>query len=329
MQAPSPAYDWGSRDPRWRGIRTDLITVRGHPVRVLRHPGPPERGGVPQLLLHGLGGSATNWLEVAADLGRHGPVVACDLPGFGETALPDGGSARIPASAGFVPALCDTLGWERVVLHGNSMGGLVATLTAALRPDRVHRLILVDPAVPPVPRVRTHKTPLVVLGRFLPFLVPGVGGAVIRRRWGRFTPEALLADSLRFTFADPERLRPAMRRVWLDNLRNATYERWRIRPFVQAAESLMRLLAGREVLAAVDGVTAPTLLVWGEHDRLLSLPTLEGLAARRPDWDVAVIPDAGHCPQMELPETYLQVVGAWLDGQGVPALADASPSARS
>lgn len=321
MANPPPVYDWGARDPRWQGVRTDEVAVRGHPVRVLRHAGPPDGGGVPQLLLHGLGGSATNWLEVAAGLGGHGPVVACDLPGFGETPVPDGGSARIRASAGFVPALCQVLGWKRVVLHGQSMGGLVATLVAADRPELVDRVVLVSPAVPPLPRLRARQTSVAVLLRFLPFLMPGLGGGLIRYRWSRLTPELVLEDSLRFTYADPHRLRPAVRRVWLDGLRSAMRLPGRVGPVVQATESLMRFLAGREVLAAVDGVAAPTLVVWGAEDGLLSQATLDGLADRRPDWDVAVLPGVGHHPQLEAPDTYLGVVGEWLAGRGARPVA--------
>lgn len=76
---------WSALDPAWSHVREQLLPVRGHPVRVLRADGASPDARRPQLLVHGLGGSAADWVDVIEPLRRYGPVVAVDLPGFGLT----------------------------------------------------------------------------------------------------------------------------------------------------------------------------------------------------------------------------------------------------
>jgi pimeloyl-ACP methyl ester carboxylesterase len=144
--------DWGNRSPRWAGIRGEMVDVCGVRVHVLRadaaQGAPP--GASTQLLVHPTGASATWWLDAVQPLTAHGPVVAPDLPGtvFGRTALPHPNAARAAVNARFLRALTSTLGLDRVVLHGWSLGGLVALLFADLAPERADRLVLAAPTLP-------------------------------------------------------------------------------------------------------------------------------------------------------------------------------------
>lgn len=316
---PSPP-DWGVLDDRWAGIRTEWMDVRGHPVRVLRSDG--ADGGRPQLLLHGLGGSATNWLEVVRALARFGPVAAPDLPGFGETRPPRPSAARIPTNAQFVTALADTLGWDRVTVHGNSMGALIATLVAAERPELVRRLVLASPALP-APRKDALRVPKMALVTFAPFFVPAFGESVFRRRYARTSADELYGQTVRLVFGDPDRIRPPLREVGIANARRGKELGWRVESFSQASASIVELLLGaRRVVAAIDRIAAPVLVVWGDRDRLIGRAVVEGLVERRPDWDLEILPDVGHAPMLERPDRYLELVTAWLHERGVaPALA--------
>ena len=144
---PTAAPDdaWLGSDPAWTGVRQELLDVDGRSVRVLRADA-AGTASTPQLLVHGLGGSAANWIDVIAPLAAHGPVVALDLPGFGHTRLVDSDRLTVPGHVSFVRRVLDALGWESATVHGNSMGGLVATHLAARHPDLVERLVLVSPA---------------------------------------------------------------------------------------------------------------------------------------------------------------------------------------
>lgn len=307
--------DWGVVDPRWAGIRTEWIDVRGHPVRVLRADGRPD--GRPQLLVHGLGGSATNWLEVISELAEFGPVAAPDLPGFGATRPPWPSAARVSANVAFVAALADTLGWDRLTLHGNSMGALIATLLAADRPDLVRRLVLAAPALP-APRRDAHRVPKMALLTFAPFLLPPLGQAVIRGRYARESAEELYARTIDLVYADPSRVREPLRLVGNHNAELGRQSPWRAEAFSHAAASVVaEVTRARRIQAAVDRVASPVLVVWGDDDRLIGRPVIDGAIHRRPDWDLEVIPDCGHTPMLEWPDRYLELVGGWLRERGV------------
>lgn len=296
--------EWGRRDERWRDIRTELVDLRGTTVRTLRHPG----GGTPQLLVHGLGGAATNWLDVMAPLAECGPVLAVDLPGFGRTRPPRPAAARVGSCAVFLTALCRELGWRRVDLHGSSMGGLVGVLAAAREPGLIRRLVLSAPALPlSVGGVVALPTRTVV--RFAPFAVPGLGRAVTGAAWRWLPAEWLHRSSVAAAHASPARLRPALREAGLENYRRGKRLGWRSHALAVAGRSLLaHLIGGRRVRRALDAVTAPTVVVHGAHDRLVPTPSIDALAVRRPDWTVIRLPDTGHLPMLEDPTAYLETV---------------------
>lgn len=307
--------DYGDVHPDWAGIRAEVVDVRGTAVHVLRAGRPGA--GTPHLLVHGLGGTSANWLEVMRDLAAFGEVVAPDLPGFGRTEPPVASASRVRANARFLPALMDALGWDRAVVHGNSMGGMIATLAAARSPERFDAVVLVSPALPVV-RSETLALDRVALNRFVPFTVPGLGRVMLRRQWTRLSPEGLWAEAAPFNFHRPERVRPDLKRILIDNIALGRRLPWRFDALSVATESLVAtLIGGRELRAAIDGVVAPTLFVWGEEDRLVGRAVVDNARARRDDWTIAPLPGIGHAPQMEAPAVYLDTVKGWLGDLGL------------
>lgn len=304
------AEDWGHRDPRWQGIRGETILVQGHPVRVLRHGA--TGAGNPQLFVHGLGGSARNWLDVLGPLSAHGETLAVDLPGFGATPIPQNGSARVRANAGFVRAVIDALGWDRITLYGNSMGGLISTLVAGRHPRRVERLVLVNPALPAPRRTMLRQLSPRVFTRIIPAALPGVGRLVIELGLRQRTAEELVEESLASVFADVERCRPTMREALIESTELAKTEPWRRAGLAEAAGSLVMMIAeAGELNDAIDAIDARTLLLWGDDDRLVTGHVIAGLVDRRPGWDQHVFGGVGHAPQVEVPDEFVSVVSAW------------------
>ncbi len=308
--------DWGERSERWRGVRSQELDVLGTSVHVLRADGPAD--GTPHLLVHGLGGAATNWLEVLPALARLGPVVAPDLPGFGRTRPPVPRGSRVGANARFLRTLLDHLGWDRAVLHGNSMGGMLGVMLADLEPERIERLVLASPALPSPPTA-LHRTSPQTLARFAPFALPGLGRVVLSQLWSRSTVEDLWQENLQYLHGDPSRVRPELAEVGKDNIARGQREPWRVEAMAAAAESLVgRLMASGGLWRTVEQVDAPTLLLWGDADRLIGRPVIDEVRRRRPDWDHEVFEGAGHCPQIEIPERYVDAVATWsprLDGR--------------
>jgi esterase len=108
--------------------------------------------GPPMLVLHGLLGSARNWLSTGVALAANGwHVYAADLRNHGVSGWADDSSYQ--AMAGDVVSLIEQQGWKSVYLVGHSMGGKVAMRVAMNRPDLVLRLAVVDIA----PKVYTHR----------------------------------------------------------------------------------------------------------------------------------------------------------------------------
>ena len=145
---------WGERSVRWAGVRSEIVDIHGGMrVHVLRAD--PDAAAPPDaptnFLIHPMGTGAWSWLDVIGPLSAHGAVIAPDLPGSGRSRPRRRGDATAPASARCLGDLAATLGIHRLVVHGHSMGGLVAVLFADLASQRVERLVLVDPALPGIP----------------------------------------------------------------------------------------------------------------------------------------------------------------------------------
>lgn len=66
------------------------------------------------------------------------------------------------------------------------------------------------------------------------------------------------------------------------------------------------------VRGAMDRITAPTLLLWGDQDRMIPRVLIDQIIARRPDWDLHVFETVRHLLPWESPEAYVEVVGQWL-----------------
>ncbi|MBW3621111.1 MAG: alpha/beta fold hydrolase, partial [Actinobacteria bacterium] len=115
--------------------------------------------------------------------------------------------------------------------------------------------------------------------------------------------------------------------VAIENVARATELDWRIDGFVQAATSLVRLLVGaRTISRSIAQIEAPTLVLWGDRDQLVGRPVIDGLTARRPEWDLHVFEGCGHVPMLEYPDEFTRVVERWLETTGVPRAADLAPA---
>ena len=109
-----------------------------------------EGQGPATVLLHGLGGFAESWRHTIPELGRHGRVIALDLPGFGKSGKPRR-AYTLAFLAEVLEAFLRELGLEQVRLVGHSMGGAVAARFTVTHPARVERLAFLASAVPGFP----------------------------------------------------------------------------------------------------------------------------------------------------------------------------------
>ncbi len=290
--------DFGELDEVWAGTRVEWLEVAGTRTRLLRRDGAED--GPLVLLVHGLGGSAPNWLEVMAPLTAIGDVVAVDLQGFGEAAPPRPNAPRPVANARFLATLLHALDRGPAVVVGNSMGGLVSTLLAGDHPELVDHLVLLCPALPPwLPGVRPSRFQISSFG---PFLLPGVGRVLQRRRIRRMTFEEQYRAMMEGLVPDPDLIPERMVNVGVANLARLKELRWRGAAFSEATTGLFehQLGPGRSrTLAAMRRVTAPTLYVRGLDDPLVLDATTAMVRRVRPDWTIEEPDGVGHVPMIE------------------------------
>ena len=296
-------------------MRHKVADVDG-PVNYLDFGG----SGSPLLMVHGLAGSALNWMAVGPEISTTHRAMALDLAGFGETPL-HGRSATVGANASLVHRFIEDVIREPVTLVGNSMGGHIGVLEAAFHPAWVRALVLVDPAIPG-PHVR--RPPPLMLGALAALSVPGLAQNLLDHRQQRLGPEGLVEWAFGLVTADPARLD----RELVEAHVKLTGERMLLgkqnnRAFVQASRSIGFRMANPIFWTRVAAVTAPTILIHGSLDRLIPVSAARAMARRRPDWKLSIIEGAGHVPMMETPDQFLAALKAW-SAFGIASAAAAS-----
>ncbi|MEN3538655.1 alpha/beta fold hydrolase [Microbispora sp. ZYX-F-249] len=194
---------------------TDHAMVQANGIRIAYRTYGPG-GGVPLVLLHGLGEGMAGWADVAPALAAHRHVYALDLRGHGASDRP--GTYGLELMRDDVLAFLDSLSLGTVDVIGHSMGGVVAYLLAAERPGRVRTLILEDVPLP-VPR---EPPPLVRPEGPLPFdwaMVAAVRPEIDRpdpawlERLGRITARTLVIGGGPDSHIPQDRIAELARRV--------------------------------------------------------------------------------------------------------------------
>jgi pimeloyl-ACP methyl ester carboxylesterase len=247
------------------------------------------------LLLHGFGGAKedfTDWLDSLAAEGWQ--AVAYDQRGHGQSAHPDGEAAfSLQIFKDDLLALVDALGWDRFVLLGHSMGGMVAQLVAVAAPERLSGLILMDTSHGPIDGLDPE--------------VVSMGQKVVRD--GGMA--ALVAAQ---KAAGPGPLdSPAHQRVVADR---EGYEEFCDRKALATSPEMWLALSSQIVdqadrLADLRSLSMPVLVLVGEQDQGLLGPS-RSMGGAIPGARLVVVPDAGHSPQFEAPEAWWEAVRTFL-----------------
>jgi pimeloyl-ACP methyl ester carboxylesterase len=266
------------------------------------------------LCVHGMTGAATNWTDLMAELAPDFDCAAVDLPGSGYSPPPAKRSGySIRALAATVIRLIETLGRGPVHLIGNSMGGAVSIRVAAARPDLVKTLTLVSPVLPDR---RPHQATLHFPVLTLPFI-----GQRLLRFWAAVPPENRVAGVYSKCYYNPALLHPDRFAQEVAMLRRRDELGYDPATLIGAARTLVgETLSLRpfSLWRAAEQITAPTLVLFGGHDRLVS-PALAVPAARAfRNARVEVLAETGHVGQMERPGIVAARFREMVDGAGMP-----------
>ena len=259
-------------EARAYGLRERRVDVGDADLAVLEG-GPADAPVV--VLLHGYTADRVVWVRFARHLMRDHRVVIPELAGHGATGFTTGTDFSAPAQAARVAALLDRLGVVRADVAGNSMGGFVAATLALARPDLVRSLLLSD-------AVGVHS--------------PEPSDAELEFRTGR--NPFLLDDVSLF----PE--------FYAMTMAKAPFVPGFIRAAIAAdyvarrdeLEEIFEGFFGIEMLDdRLGDITTPTLVMWGEQDRLVHRSTAQVWADGIRGARTVTYPEAGHMPMLEVP----------------------------
>ena len=229
----------------------------------------------PVICLHGMLGKVSNWKATIPFLARHGYRVL--VPLLPVTGLPMHAS-NVPGLVEYVRGFLDTLGLERIILAGNSLGGQLAMFYTLHHPDRVTALMLSGSSG--IYEVET--------------------GTVTLRRKDRDFIRARAA----ITFYDPAQV--------TDDLVEEAYAIVNDRSAALRLIRLARSAQSETVTDQLADITAPTLLVWGHNDRITPPDVAEVFLDHLPNAELHFIDRCGHAPMMERPAAFNKLLLAFL-----------------
>lgn len=295
--------DWREHQ-RW-------VEVEGQQVNVIEMgPGSPSAdspgAGSPIVFVHGLSGSWPNWLEQLPVLARSHRVVALDLPGFGHSPMP-AETITISGYARLLDGLLGKLSIDAAALVGNSMGGFVSAELSIAYPQRVERLVLVSAAgissYQDKRGVRAAST-LTRVERIVAAYTAWVASksdAVARR-------PGLRNATLGLVVRHPSRLPAALA---AEQIRGAG------KPgFLQG----LRANIEYPLQERLPEIACPTLIVWGDEDRVISVRDADVFERLIPDSRKVVFRKTGHMAMLERPEAFNELLERFLaEGPGEQA----------
>lgn len=246
--------------------------------------------GAPLVLVHGgWGGASTHWSSVWGPLAQHFRIIAPDLPGIGDPAQPGLGS--LGAYAVWLRSVLDALRVPTAWFVGNSFGVSVICRFALDFPERCLGLVFVNGF--PMPET------------------PGILRWLGERRLGRrlmTTIEKQVAyrpGSLQRGFFDSTKVP--------DEIRNVVQQK-----SPPQAATLAEVLVQGGGSSAPDAYPVAPLLLWGEEDHLpgTSAHAARKLAASWRSSKLAFVPRAGHLPQVENPEAFVNTLVSFVEESG-------------
>ena len=247
--------------------------------------------GPPLLLIHGLFDSLGTWEKLIPLLSPQFKIYAVDLPAFGKSVLPDRWEKSISGMIESVVCFLDERSIPAVSLVGSSMGGSLSLGVAGRHPERVKRLVLINPYGLPSLPIAAEAARKRISGTILPYL--------LRKELLKRCAKTIFSRSLH------------NQALLTDDLIDQV-----ILPFsfLQQRKNLFRFLKGitPEEIRAIDAflpkIKQEVLILWGENDRWLSEEHLIRLQQRLPRHSLIKIPQCGHLPQMEKPSEVAEAI---------------------
>ncbi|HEX5659521.1 MAG TPA: alpha/beta fold hydrolase [Polyangiales bacterium] len=267
-----------------------------------------EGKGPPVLLLHGVLASLHTWDSWVPLLRESFTVIRFDIPGFGlSESFADDDKYTPEYAAEFVEKARKKLGYDKLHIVGNSLGGFIAWYYATKYPERVDKLILIDPASYP---------------QDLPFII----GLAANRLFGAAaqltSPRFIVKRNLRKVYGNPD----AVTDETIDRYHSLLLRDGHRHAMVQYCRVLEKYAETEELVAHIPEIKAKTMLMWGEKDRWVPPELIERWKQDLPEIEVRTYPEGGHIPMEEIGEETARDAYAFLSDGAEPP--DEEPAAK-
>ncbi|MFZ6750202.1 alpha/beta fold hydrolase [Undibacterium sp. Ren11W] len=227
-------------------------------------------------LIHGFQSNKDIWIRLAAQLTKHYHVIAIDLPAHGDSNILMEQSYTIPAQAQRVVAIMDALHlMQPAHLMGHSMGGAIAYHVALLAPQHVKSLALMNAAGV----MSAQPSELFLLNQ------QGENPLIVRN------PQEY-KNMLAFTMTDP----PYLPSLLIASLTREAIAR---EPIARKIYQDIQLQYSLDIESSLPKIKVPTLIIWGDKDRVLDVSSTEVFKRLIPQAQLVIFKDVGHAPQLE------------------------------
>jgi pimeloyl-ACP methyl ester carboxylesterase len=254
------------------------VTIRGRRLGYEAQPHDFDRSVLSVVFIHGTGGDREDWRAQLDGLSRMANIIAIELPGHGQSDPP--GETAVDAYAQWVSDFVETLGLQKVMLFGCSLGSAIAQWIALQRPSWLRALGVVGGGA----RLRVHPAFLdgvlqdreKAMKEFAAFAVASHGS------------EAAQSETLRKFMSNPAEL---------------------IHGDLTACNEF-------DAMGRVAEISVPTLIVVGEEDRLTPPKYAQYLHDQISHSSLKVIPAAGHVAMMEKPKEFNSALAEFVRGLG-------------
>lgn len=256
------------------------------------------REGPTLVLVHGYSASLHAWEPWVQSLAGDYRVISLDLPGHGLTRSDQGYTGGREGYGAVIDQVTTRLGAKHFTLVGNSMGGAVAWGYAIDHPERIDGLVLVDAAGWPS---KGDNQALI-----FKILQRPMGRALLKN----IDTRPLIRQGLQAAYLDPKLVTPELVDRYVDLARAPGH-----RDILLSLQTGPRRTATPRLLS---GIKAPTLVMFGEQDKLIPAADGQRFAAAIPGATLIVYPKVGHVPMEQIPDRSAADLKTWLKAKVYP-----------
>ncbi|KAM3100508.1 alpha/beta fold hydrolase [Phormidesmis sp. 146-12] len=259
------------------------------------------------VFVHGFGGSIGHWRQNMSELAKHHNVYALDLLGFGDSDKPNV-AYSVDLWVDQLHEFWQTFIGKPVVLVGNSIGSLTCLATAAAHPEMVQGVAMIslpdtashDDAIPPIVRPLARGLQTIVTSPLLLYpLFHLLKQPSVIRRWA----------SLAYVCQE------SITEELLEILMKPAREQGSAQAFCAIIRAMVSPQFSPSVRSLLGQIQMPSLLLWGDQDRMIPPGLAKRLSSYNPDLKLIELENAGHCAHDEYPEQVNSMLLDWIHTQ--------------